>query len=219
MLTSVRRAVADVATSCKRVGLQIQQLETQASMLDDQLRSAREAGREDIAAETAARQSAVAGQLADARAQFARVQADEERLATASMRLQGKVDAFRTREEAIKAAWTAAEATAEAARAEDAINEAIDDVISETSGPEAEAGLVPEAGPDAVPGREHVVPLALSELRPGAPELADERILFTVEAPGTAVLLAAGTADDWLRAWYAEAVVHSRARYQRGRTG
>lgn len=57
--------------------------------------------------------------------------------------------------------------------------------------------------------------LWLSELRPGAPESADTRILFTVEPPGAAVLLAAGMESDWLRAWYAEAVANCSIRYQR----
>jgi hypothetical protein len=39
--------------------------------------------------------------------------------------------------------------------------------------------------------------------------------LFTVEAPGTAVLLAAGMESDWLRAWYTEAIANCRIRYQR----
>jgi hypothetical protein len=56
--------------------------------------------------------------------------------------------------------------------------------------------------------------LPLSELRPGAPESAGTRILFTIEPPATAVLLAAGMEDDWLRAWYAEATANCRIRYQ-----
>ena len=59
--------------------------------------------------------------------------------------------------------------------------------------------------------------LPLSELRPGAPESAGTRILFTIEPPGTAVLLAAGMEDDWLRAWYTEAIANCRIRYQRER--
>ena len=46
---------------------------------------------------------------------------------------------------------------------------------------------------------------------------AGARILFTVEPSGTAVLLAAGTESDRLRAWYAEAVARSRLRYRRSR--
>ena len=55
----------------------------------------------------------------------------------------------------------------------------------------------------------------LRELRPDAPESASTRILFTVEPPGTAVLLAAGMENDWLRAWYAEAIPRCSIRYRR----
>jgi hypothetical protein len=63
--------------------------------------------------------------------------------------------------------------------------------------------------------------LKLSELRPGAPGSADIRILFAVEPPDTAVILAAGTERDWLRAWYAEMVQRCQTRYERdhGSTG
>jgi hypothetical protein len=37
-----------------------------------------------------------------------------------------------------------------------------------------------------------------------------------VEPPATAVLLAASTERDWLRAWYTEMIPRSQARYQRG---
>ena len=53
------------------------------------------------------------------------------------------------------------------------------------------------------------------ELRPGVPGSAGARILFTVEPPGTAVLLAAGMEGDWLRAWYTEAIANCRIRYRR----
>jgi hypothetical protein len=60
--------------------------------------------------------------------------------------------------------------------------------------------------------------LELSELRPGAPGSAGIRILFTVLPPDTALLLAAGTERDWLRAWYAETILHCRDRYERHQT-
>jgi hypothetical protein len=56
----------------------------------------------------------------------------------------------------------------------------------------------------------------LRELRPGAPAWSGLRVLFAVEPPATAVLLAASTERDWLRAWYTEMIPRSQARYQRG---
>ncbi len=209
MLTRVRRAVADVATSRKRLELQSTQLEQQIGKLGDQSRTAMEEGRGDLAEQARARRDAVQEQLADLRRPYADVQAEEERLTVASQRLQAKVDAFRTRKEAIKAAGTAAQAAAEAAWAEAVIDDASAD--AEGTGPAAD-DAVNAASPD--PAR---LSLPLSELRPGAPESAGARILFTVGPSGTAVLLAAGMESDWLRAWYTEAIANCRIRYQRGR--
>src|SRR4030088_2035824 len=49
LLTKVRRGVADVATSRKRVELQMNQLQLQSNKLEDQARKALGMGREDLA--------------------------------------------------------------------------------------------------------------------------------------------------------------------------
>jgi len=216
MLTRVRRAVADVATSRKRLELAAGQLEQHIAKLGDQSRKAMAAGRGDLAEQAGARRAAAEGQLADVRRQYAGLQSEEERITVASQRLQAKVDAFRTRKEAVKAAYTAAQAAAEAAWAEAVIDDA-----SDAEGAGSAAGDAVNASPaagDAVNpdprGPARAEP-GLSELRPGAAESAGTRILFTVEPPGTAVLLVAGTESDWLRAWYTEAMANCRIRYQR----
>ncbi len=58
MLTHVRRAVANVATSRKRLELQANQLEQQIGKLDEQSRKAMEVGRGDLAEEAGARRGA-----------------------------------------------------------------------------------------------------------------------------------------------------------------
>jgi hypothetical protein len=206
MLTRVRRAVADVATSRKRLELQANQLEQQIGKLGEQSRTAMEAGRGDLAEEAGARRGAAREQLAGLQRQYAGMQAEEGRLTVASQRLQAKVDAFRTRKEAIKAAHAVAQAAAEAAWAEAVIDDA--DADAEASGSAADDAVNAESPDPARPS------LPLSELRPGAPESAGTRILFTIEPPATAVLLAAGMEDDWLRAWYTEAIANCRIRYQ-----
>jgi hypothetical protein len=106
----------------------------------------------------------------------------------------------------MKAADTAAQATAEATWAEAVIDDSPD-----TGGP-GSAGHAAVKADSPAPERPS---LQLSELRPGAPEWAGTRILFTVEPSGTAVLLAAGMESDWLRAWYTEAVANCHVRYRR----
>jgi phage shock protein A len=110
MLQKVRRGVADVATSRKRVELQMNQIQQQSNKLEKQARDALGAGREDLAREALTRRSSAQSQLSDLQTQYASLQAEEEKLTVASQRLQSKVDSFRTRKETIKATYTAAEA-------------------------------------------------------------------------------------------------------------
>lgn len=110
MLQKVRRGVADVATSRKRVELQIVGLDKQTAKLDDQARSALAYGREDLAREALTRKSAVSQQMSDLHVQLEQLTAQEQKLTLASQQLQAKVEAFRTQKETIKATYSAAEA-------------------------------------------------------------------------------------------------------------
>ena len=128
MLSKVRRGVADVATSRKRVELQVNQLEQQSNKLTDQAQKALSMGREDLAREALTRKSGLTGQMNDLRAQHAQLQAEEEKLTLASQRLQAKVEAFRTKKETIKATYTAAEAQTRINEAFSGISEEMGDV-------------------------------------------------------------------------------------------
>ncbi|MFC5753996.1 PspA/IM30 family protein [Actinomadura rugatobispora] len=128
MLQKVRRGVADVATSRKRLELQINQLEQQQNKLTDQGKKALQVGREDLAREALTRRSGLDSQLGDLRAQYQQLQGEEEKLTLASQRLQAKVDSFRTRKETIKATYTAAEAQTKINEAFTGISEEMGDV-------------------------------------------------------------------------------------------
>ncbi len=128
MLTKVRRGVADVATSRKRVELQANQLQQQSDKLTQQAQKALSVGREDLAREALTRKSGLTQQIADLQAQHAQLQSEEEKLTLASQRLQAKVEAFRTRKETIKATYTAAEAQTRVNEAFSGISEEMGDV-------------------------------------------------------------------------------------------
>ena len=128
MLSKVRRGVADVATSRKRVELQVNQLEQQSQKLHDQAQKALSRGREDLAREALTRKSGLTGQISDLKAQQAQLQGEEEKLTLASQRLQAKVEAFRTKKETIKATYTAAEAQTRINEAFSGISEEMGDV-------------------------------------------------------------------------------------------
>jgi len=128
LLQKVRRGVADVATSRKRIELQANQLNTQADKLTMQAQRALEVGREDLAREALTRRSGIQQQLSDLQTQHAQLQAEEEKLTRASQRLQAKVDAFRTKKETIKATYSAAEAQTRINEAFSGISEEMGDV-------------------------------------------------------------------------------------------
>lgn len=128
LLSKVRRGVADVATSRKRVELQVNQLEQQSNKLHDQAQKALGMGREDLAREALTRKSGLQGQINDLKVQQAQLQGEEEKLTLASQRLQAKVEAFRTKKETIKATYTAAEAQTRINEAFSGISEEMGDV-------------------------------------------------------------------------------------------
>ncbi|WP_083918011.1 PspA/IM30 family protein [Nocardiopsis xinjiangensis] len=151
LLQKVRRGVADVATSRKRVELQIQQLEQQSGKLESQGRTALEQGREDLAREALTRRSGLTSQVEGLREQHANLQQEEQKLTTAAQRLQAKVDSFRTRKETIKANYTAAQAQTQISEAVSGISEEMGDVgmavqraEDKTSDMQARAGAVDE---------------------------------------------------------------------------
>jgi phage shock protein A len=110
MLQKVRRGVTDVATSRKRVELQIAGLDKQLEKLDVQARAALSGGREDLAREALMRKAAVTQQIGDLRVQLEQLTTQEQKLTMAAQQLQAKVEAFRTQKETIKATYSAAEA-------------------------------------------------------------------------------------------------------------
>ena len=209
VLQKVRRAVADVATSHKRVELQVSQLQETAEKLARQRQDAADSGHEDLARETHSREAGVREQLSGLRRQLSVLEGDEQRLSAASRRLMAKVDAFRTRKETIKATYTAAEASqaireAFADLGEDASDLDVPDAQAQepggVSGTPPSADEVAEGIPDLTPTsdggagpadrRSVPVPPGMMELRPGAPDRAPVGLLFVVEPEDTAVLVA-----------------------------
>ena len=93
LLQNVRRGVADVATSRKRVELQATKMSQEVARLQAAAARALEANREDLAREALTRKAGLQTQLDDLQTQHAQLQGEEEKLVRASSRLQAKVDA------------------------------------------------------------------------------------------------------------------------------
>jgi len=151
LLQNVRRGVADVATSRKRLELQLAQLSEQSAKLETQSRQALSVGREDLAREALTRRAALQSQQADLTTQLTSLQAEEEKLIRAEAQLRAQVDAFRTRKETLKATYTAAEAQTKIQDAFSGLSEEFGDVgmavqraEDKTAQMQARAGAVDE---------------------------------------------------------------------------
>jgi phage shock protein A len=151
LLQKVRRGVADVATSKKRLELQAAKLEQSVEKLDGQARQALGANREDLARVALERKKGVQLQLQSIDEQRATLQAEQDKLVLAEQRLTAKVESFRTRKETIKAQYTAAEAQTKIGEAFSGVSEEMADVgmaieraESKTETMRARAGAIDE---------------------------------------------------------------------------
>jgi phage shock protein A len=127
----------------------------------------------------------------------------EKRLTVESQREQMQVDAFRTRKEVLKAAYTAAEAEHLIEQAQGVGDDAVlpDDPVGAAARLDEIIGQIEQELDLEAPAE------GLMELRPGAPADSDIRILFAVEPPGTALLIAVLEGDDAVRDHYRDAVL------------
>ena len=179
LLQEVHQAVADVATSRKRVELQMNQLQKSAGKLERQARDSLAVRREDLAREALTRKAVVSDQLNDLQTQYTSLRNAEERITLASQRLQSRVDAFRTKKEVIKALLTAAQAETRINEVLTGISEEMGDVgmanqqaEDRTEQTKARAGAIDElmasgALDDAVGGRRDDIQAELNQMHTG----------------------------------------------------
>ncbi len=127
-LQKVKRGVAEVATSKKRLELQKTKLEQSVKKLERQAREALELNREDLARLALQRKTQMEAEIEGLKQQIADLQKEQEKLSAAEKRLSAKVEAFRTRKEVIKAQYSAAEAQIRINEAVSGISEEMSDV-------------------------------------------------------------------------------------------
>lgn len=163
LLQQTRRGAADVATSRRRLELQVQQLEQGADGLRAQAQAAVDAGRDDTARELLGRRAALLSQVADLRPQQELLAGQEEQLQGAVLRLSAKVEAFRGQTQALAAGLSAAEAQTKVTQAIAGVDEELGDVgfalqraRERTESAQARAGALEElaqlSGPALSPG-------------------------------------------------------------------
>ncbi|KXS41844.1 MAG: Phage shock protein A PspA/IM30, partial [Methanolobus sp. T82-4] len=128
MLQNVKRGVADVTTSKKRLQLQRSKLQKSIDKLDSQAKDAIKADREDLARMALERKAALNTQVEDLDIQIAQLEKEQEKLVAAEKRLSTKVEMFRTRKETIKARYSSAEAQVKINESVSGIGEEMADV-------------------------------------------------------------------------------------------
>ena len=114
-LRVMRAAVADVAASRNRARAQEVELRRAADRLRAQAEQAMAAGQEELGRDALAHRAEMLAYADDLAAGQAALRAEQERLAEETRRLEARFEVFRYRKEALKAAYTAAEAAAGAA--------------------------------------------------------------------------------------------------------
>lgn len=128
LLQQVRRAVADVATSRKRVELQLAALNQQMSQLDDQARQAVGQGNDDEARRILARKVSLEKGAAELSERHADLKAEEDKLHDSARKMEQDVEDFRARKDTLAARHTAASAQAGMNDASKGITSAAGDV-------------------------------------------------------------------------------------------
>lgn len=128
LLQNVKRGVAEVATSKKRLDLQKAKLQMSLDKLDGQAREALQAGREDLARKALENKASLQAQLTTLDQQIADLQEQQQKLMDAESRLATKVESFRTKKETIKAQYSAADAQVKITESVTGISEEMADV-------------------------------------------------------------------------------------------
>ena len=223
-LTAARRAAADAATLVQDIRDQAGELESAKAELEGRHRQAVAAGRPQEAAQAASHLAAAQQQAAELQRLLPTVIEARNRLGTVNQQLQARVDAFRTRKEVLKATYAAArgalrvhEAIAASGLAGDDADEQQEDTGETINSAQAALADV-TAQMERELGQEGW-PEGLMELRPGAPVHSDIRILFAVEAPATALLIAVLEGPEVVEARFPEAVMASADMLRRVRAG
>jgi phage shock protein A len=128
LLQNVKKGIADVVTSKKRLQLQESSIQQQVVKLDTQARQALAANREDLARVALERKQTAQTELQSLDSQVAELEAQQQKLIDSEAAMRAKLEAFRTKKEVIKAQYSAAEAQVRISEAATGVGEQMADV-------------------------------------------------------------------------------------------
>ena len=127
-LQNLRRSIADVVTSEKRLELQKAQLTADINKYDDQARRALSLNQEDLARQALERKQGIQAQLSGFDTQIEQLKAQQQKFLDMQERLQARVEAFRNQKEMVKATYGAARAQVQIQEQVSGISEEMSDV-------------------------------------------------------------------------------------------
>ena len=128
LLQNVKKGIADVTTSKKRLQMQSQKLEQSVVKLDTQARQALSQGREDLARAALERKTVAQTELQSLDSQVQELARQQEQLTENEKKLRAKIEAFRSKKEVIKAQYSAAEAQVRISEAANGVGEQMADL-------------------------------------------------------------------------------------------
>ena len=128
LLQQTKSGILELVTSKKRMQQQEGGLREQIAKLDGQARQALAAGNEDLSRQALTRKQAIQDELGGLDQQIADLEHQQQQLTDSEVKLQAKVEAFRTKKEVIKAQYSAADAQVQISEAASGVGEQMADV-------------------------------------------------------------------------------------------
>jgi phage shock protein A len=128
LLQNVKKGIADVVTSKKRLQLQEENIKAQVVKLDTQARQALAAGNEELARVALDRKNVAQTELQSLDTQVAQLEQQQQQMTESEQKLRTKIEQFRSKKEVVKAQYSAAEAQVRISEAATGVGEEMADV-------------------------------------------------------------------------------------------
>ncbi len=128
LLQNVKKGIADVVTSKKRLQLQEEKIQQQLVKLDTQARQALASGNEELARAALERKNVAQTELQSLDSQIAELEQQQDQLTASEQKLRTKIEQFRSKKEVVKAQYSAAEAQVRISEAATGVGDEMADV-------------------------------------------------------------------------------------------
>jgi phage shock protein A len=128
LLQNVKKGIADVVTSKKRLQLQEEKIQQSVVKLDTQARQALSAGNEELARVALERKNVAQTELQSLDSQITQLEQQQEQMTASEQKLRTKIEQFRSKKEVVKAQYSAAEAQVRISEAATGVGDEMADV-------------------------------------------------------------------------------------------